>query len=65
MARALIGLLALAVATALAVMIGISRRRPLRDVFREDGHRLVAAAKGLAVVIIVIVFAVLIFINNQ
>jgi hypothetical protein len=44
--------------------MAISRRRPLREVFRQDGDRLVAAAKGLAVVIIVIVFAVLILVNN-
>jgi uncharacterized membrane protein YidH (DUF202 family) len=64
MSRALIGVFALALAAALAVTIAINRRRPLRDVLRQDGDRLVAVAKGLAAVIIVIVFVVLILVNN-
>jgi hypothetical protein len=65
MARALIGVLVLPVAAALAVTIAISRRRPLRDAFRQDGDRLIAAAKGLAMLIIVTVFALLVLVNNR
>jgi len=65
MARLLIGALVLAVGAALAVALAISRRQRLRDVVRQDEDRLVLTAKGLAVVIILLAFAVLILVNNQ
>ena len=65
MARLLIGALVLAVGAALAIALAISRRQRLRDVVRQDEDRLVLTAKGLAVVIILLAFAVLILVNNQ
>ena len=64
MTRLLIGALILAVCVALAVGIAISRRQPLRDVFRQEGDRLVVASKALAVVIILLALAVLVVVNN-
>ena len=65
MARLLIGALVLAVGAALAVALAISRRQRLPDVVLQDEDRLVLTAKGLAGVIILLAFAVLIFVNNQ
>ncbi len=63
-ARLLIGTLVLVVGGLLAVVIAIRRRQRVRDVLRHDADRLFVAAKALAVVIIVLVFAVLIIVNN-
>ena len=65
MTRLLIGALVLAVTVALAVALSIKRRRRLRDVFRQEGDGLVVAARALAVVILLLGFALLIVVNNR
>jgi uncharacterized membrane protein YidH (DUF202 family) len=64
MARALIGIFVLTLIVALAVGLAIKRRQRLRDVFRQNGDRLVLTAKGLAIVLLLLAFAVLIVVNN-
>jgi hypothetical protein len=63
-ARVLVGALVLTVGATMAIAIAISRRQPLRDVVRQEGDRLVVAAKALAVVIILLALAVLVVVNN-
>jgi len=65
MTRLLIGGLVLAVTVALAVALSIKRRRRLRDVFRQEVDGLVVAARALAVVILLLGFALLIVVNNR
>lgn len=65
MAKLLIGALVLAVVAALVVALAIKRRQRLRDVFRQDADRLVVAAKALALVILLLAFAVLMVVNNR
>ena len=65
MTRLLIGALVVTVTLALAVALAIKRRQPLRDVFRQEGDGLVVAARALAVVIVLLGFAVLMLVNNR
>lgn len=64
MARALIGIFALTLVAALAVGRAIKRRQRLREVLRQNGDWLVPTAKGLAIVILLLAFAVLVVVNN-
>lgn len=65
MAKLLIGALVLAVGVALAVTLAIRRRQRLQDVFRQEGDRLAVIAQALAVVILLLAFAVLMVVNNR
>ena len=55
----------LAVTVALGVALAIKRRRPLGDVFRKEADGLVVAARALAVVILILGFAVFMVVNNR
>jgi len=65
MTRLLIEALVSAVALALGIVLAITRRQPLRNVLRREGDGLVVAASAVAIVILLLEFAVLFVINNR
>jgi uncharacterized membrane protein len=65
MAELLLGTAIIVVAIGLVAAGAVYRRRALRDVFRQDGERLVRTAQVLVVVGVIAAVVALMIINNR